>query len=151
MFVLGGGFYATRLYHNLRENAGLVYFVSSRFSVGQTRGTYGAQYACDPPNVSKARAMLLSILKEMQKHDVTDRELRQAKVLLLREIPLSESSVSSIAEAWLDRSLLDLPLDEPYRAARQYLKFTADDVRTAFAKWLRPDDLVEVTQGPPPK
>ncbi len=30
--VLGGGFYATRLYQDLRENAGLVYFVSIRRS-----------------------------------------------------------------------------------------------------------------------
>jgi zinc protease len=149
--VLGGAFYATRLYRDLRENAGLVYFVSSQFSVGQTRGIYAAEYACDPPNVSKARAIVVSNLREMQKHDVTERELRQAKVLLLREIPLSESSVSHIAGGWLTRSLLELPLDEPYRAAHQYLRFKASDVRDAFAKWLRPDDLVEVTQGPPPK
>ena len=38
--VLGGGFYATRLYRDLREKNGLVYFVSSTFTLGQTRGVY---------------------------------------------------------------------------------------------------------------
>src|SRR5208337_78825 len=53
--VLGGGFYATRLYRDLRESRGLVYFVGSEFNVGPTRGVYMVDYACDPPNVRKAR------------------------------------------------------------------------------------------------
>jgi len=149
--VLGGGFYATRLYRDLRENSGLVYFVSSDFNIGQTRGTYVVEYACDPPNVGKARAIVVSNLRDLQNKPVTPRELQQAKVLLLREIPLSESSVDRIAQAWLARSQLDLPLDEPIRAAHRYLALSAADVRAAFARWLRPNDLVEVTQGPNPK
>jgi len=149
--VLGGGFYATRLYRDLREKSGLVYFVDSSFNVGLTRGVYQVEYACDPPNVSKARAIILSNLKDMQTNKVTARELHQAKLMLLRDIPLAESSVDYIAGGWLSRSMLDLPLDEPVRAARIYVKLTPGDVRTAFAKWLRPDDLVEVTQGPAPQ
>ncbi len=149
--VLGGAFYATRLYRDLRENNGLVYFVSSSFQVGLTRGVYEVSYACDPPNVSKARAIVVNDLKEMRAKKVTSRELRQAKVLLLREIPLSESSVEQVATGWLSRSVLDLPLDEPIRAAHRYVKLSSGDVRAAFAKWLRPDALVQVTQGPVPK
>ena len=111
--VLGGGFYATRLYRDLRENNGLVYFVSSAFNVGLTRGVYQASYACDPPNVAKARAIVVRNLKDMRAKKVTSRELRQAKVLLLREIPLAESSVERVATGWLSRSVMDLPLDEP--------------------------------------
>jgi zinc protease len=149
--VLGGAFYATRLYRDLRENSGLVYFVSSRFDLDQVRGVYSVEYACDPPNVAKARAIVVSNLKDMQKTEVTDRELRQAKVLLLREIPLSEASVARIANGWLSRTILDLPLDEPVRAAHRYLDLSAKDVRAAFKKWLRPNDLVQITQGPPPQ
>ena len=32
------------------------------------------------------------------------------------------------------------------RAAHIYVKLTARDVKAAYAKWLRPDDLVEVVQ-----
>ena len=149
--VLGGGFYATRLYRDLREKAGLVYFVESSFNIGLTRGVYQAPYACDPANVAKARALIVSNLKRMQDEKVTDQELKQAKLMLLRNIPLSESSIDSIAEGWLTRSALGLPLDEPVRAGRIYLKLTAGDVRNAFKKWIRPDDLVQVTQGAVPK
>jgi zinc protease len=136
--VLGGAFYATRLYHDLRENNGLVYFVSSTFEVGLTRGVYEVGYACDPPKVSKARAIVVRNLKDMQAKKVSSRELRQAKVLLLREIPLAGSSVGRVATGWLSRSVLDLPLDESIRAAHRYVKLSAGKVREAFAKWLRP-------------
>ncbi|MGA3163377.1 MAG: pitrilysin family protein [Verrucomicrobiota bacterium] len=148
--VLGGGFYATRLYRDLREKSGLVYFVDSSFTVGLTRGVYQVEYACDPPNVSKARAIISSNLKDMQTNMVTAQELHQAKLMLLRDIPLAESSVDYIARGWLSRSVLGLPLDEPVRAARVYVKLDAKDVQTVFATWLRPDDLVQVTQGPAP-
>jgi len=149
--VLGGGFYATRLYRDLREKAGLVYFVSSSFNIGLTRGVYQSSYACDPPNVSKARAMILHDLKQMQTENVSERELHQAKLMLLRDIPLAEASVDGIANGWLTRTALGLPLDEPVRAGMIYTRLTAKDVKNAYAKWLRPDGLVQVTQGPVPK
>jgi zinc protease len=95
--------------------------------------------------------MILSDLKDMRTKKVTARELHQAKVMLLRDIPLAESSMDQIANGWLSRSILGLPLDEPVRAGRIYIKLTAGDVQTAFAKWLRPERLVQVTQGPAPK
>jgi len=149
--VLGGGFYATRLYRDLREKSGLVYYVGSSFTVGQTRGYYTAPYACDPENVTKARAMIIRDLKQMQTEKVTDRELHQAKLMLLRDIPLAESSVGDIAGGWLSRSTLELPLDEPVLAGKIYTQMDAKTVQAAFKKWLRPDDLVQVTQGPEPK
>ena len=148
--VLGGGFYATRLYRDLRQNGGLVYFVSSSFTVGLTRGVYQSAYACDPPNVAKARTLIVNDLKQMQRENVTERELHQAKLMLLRDIPLQQASVDQIANAWLGYVALGLPLDEPVVAGKIYIKLTAADVKTAFAKWLRPGDLVQVTQGPAP-
>jgi zinc protease len=149
--VLGGGFYATRLYRDLREKSGLVYFVDSTFTVGLTRGIYQVEYACDPPNVSKARAVILRNLADMRAKKVTAQELHQAKLMLLRDIPLAESSVDWIANGWLTYSALGLPLDERVHAGRIFVKLDARNVQNAFAKWLRPDDLVQVTQGPVPK
>ena len=61
----------------------------------------------------------------MQTKKVTARELHQAKLMLLRDIPLAESSVDYIARGWLKYSTLDLPLDEPVRAGRIYVKLDA--------------------------
>ncbi len=149
--VLGGGFYSTWFYRDLRENAGLVYFVASSFNIGKTRGIYSVDYACDPQNVSKARAIVVRDLKAIQSTLVTDDELRQAKATLLRQVPLSEGSVESIAGGWIRRATIGLPLDEPVIAAQRYVALTPEQVKAAFAKWIRPDDLVQVTQGPNPQ
>jgi zinc protease len=149
--VLGGGFYATRLYQDLRENAGLVYFVDSSFGVGKTRSTYRVTYACDPQNVSKARAVIERDLKAMQTTVVSGDDLRQAKAMLLRQIPLGEASEQKIAGGLMSRAVIGLPLDEPTVAARHYVDLTADNVKAAFAKWVRPGDLFQVTQGPNPQ
>ena len=149
--VLGGGFYATRFYRDLRENTGLVYSVSSSVNMSKTRGVYEVQYACDPPNVSKARAIVERDLRDLQNKPPTANELEQAKALLLREIPLAESSTDAIAGGMIARATLGLPLDEPIRAARRYMELTPEDVRAAFAKWIHPNDLVQVTVGPTPQ
>jgi len=86
----------------------------------------------------------------MQKEPVPADRLEQAKAMLLRQIPLTESSFDSIAGGLLDRVALDLPLDEPTRAARRYVALTAADVQAAFAKWVRPDGFADVVEGPEP-
>lgn len=149
--VLGGAFYSTWLYRDLRENTGLVYYVSSSFNIGRTRSLYEVKYACDPGNVSKARAIIEHDLRKMQDETVTPDELRKAKALLLREIPLSEVSTESIALGLIYRATIELPLDEPVIAARRYMKLTPEEVRAAFSKWLRIGDIVQVTQGPHPR
>ena len=149
--VLGGAFYATRLYRDLREENGLVYYVTSTFDLGVTRSLYGATFGCDPGNAQKARGILVRDLSQMQASPVTSEELQQAKALLLREIPLSESSVGQIARKLIYLSEHFLPLDEPIRAAHTYVDLTAEQVRAAYQKWLRPGDLVEVIEGPPSK
>jgi zinc protease len=149
--VLSGAFYATRLYHDLREEAGLVYSVGSVLDVGKTRGLFEVVFACDPPNVSKARNMVEENLRKMQTAPVASSELRQAKTLLLRKIPISQSSTERIAQMLLGLSIEGLPLDEPIRAAKEYLKTTTEEVQAVFSKWIRPGAFVQVSLGPEPE
>ena len=149
--VLGGGFYATRLYHDLRQVAGYVYNVNVSMGTSETRGSYSVDYGCDPPNVSKARALIVRDLEQMRTQDVSDAELHQAKALLLRSIPLGESSEESVAGGLLGRAEIGLPLDEPVRAAKKYYALSADDVKAAFAKHIQTDNLVQIVRGPAPQ
>jgi len=146
--VLGGGFYATRLYRDLRESAGLVYSVDSALEMSPTRGIYIVEFGCEPSNVARARGIVVQELRAIQATVVPDDELRRAKAALLRRIPLSESSVERIALGLSARATEGLALDEPTRAAHRYLGLTAEDVKAAFARWIRPEDFVEITEGP---
>jgi zinc protease len=149
--VLSGAFYATRLYRDLRQKAGLVYTVESFVEARKNRSLFGVVYACDPPNAPKARALVERNLREMQTTPITEEELRRAKTLLVRQVSLDEASMDSIAGTLLSRSLDDLPLDESVHAAGQFLETTAEQVRDAFAKWIRPADFVQITVGPNPE
>ena len=147
--ILAGAFYATRLYRDLREEAGLVYTVEAMFHFGKTRSNFGAFYACDPQNVSKARALIVRDLKQMQTEPVSASELSQAKTLLMRQLLLSRSGLGEISGDLLSLAVAGLPLDEPLRAAEHYRKVNAAQIQQAFAHWVRPDDLVQVVLGPP--
>jgi len=149
--VLGGGFYATRLYHDLRQVNGYVYTVGVSLNTSKTRATYIVSYGCDPDKVSKARAIIVRDLDEMRTQNVSDAELQQAKTLLLRQIPLSVSSEDALAQGLLARAVIGLPLDEPVVAARKYMQLTADDIRNAFAKEIDTGNLVQVVRGPAPQ
>ncbi|SPE37335.1 Insulinase family protein [Candidatus Sulfopaludibacter sp. SbA3] len=149
--VLGGGFYATRLYRDLRQKNGYVYNVDNSLHASETRATYSVTYGCDAENVSKARLLVEQELAAMRTTNVTAAELQQAKALLLRQISMSESSEDAVAGGFVARAMLGLPLDEPIRAAQRYYALTADQIRAAFEKWIRPGAFVQVVRGPAPK
>lgn len=147
--VLSGAFYATRLYRDLREKTGLVYSVDSLMQVGKTRALFEIAYASDPENVSKARARIDGNLRDLQTAPISGEELRQARALLVRRVPLSHAGMENIALNLLKLAHDDLPLDEPRTAAKRYLELSAGDIQAAFRKWIRPGDFVQVTVGPP--
>jgi zinc protease len=149
--VLGGGFYATRLYRDLRQKAGYVYNIDNSLQASETRANYSIDYGCDPQNVSKARVMVEQELIDMQKNNVTPAELQQAKALLLRQIPLAEASEDAVAGGLISRARIGLPLDEPTHAAQRYFTLSAEEVRAAFAKYISPANLVQVVRGPVPE
>jgi zinc protease len=149
--VLAGGLYATRLWRELRQKTGYVYGVNDSIEAGETRTNYAIDFGCDPKNVSKARALIDHELIDMGRTNVTSAELQQAKALILRQIPLAESSEDAVAGGFIARSRVGLPLDEPYKAAEKYFDMPADEVRAAFAKWIKPRDFIQVVRGPAPQ
>jgi zinc protease len=149
--VLGGGFYASRLYHDLRDKSGLVYTVNTGFGLYKHRGTYSVSYGCDPDKVTAARAMIVRDVKQMQTTPVSATDLKRAKGILLRRIPLGESSFGAIGGQLLSLSIKGKPLDAVTIAGQHYLELTAPQVQAAYAKHIRPDAFVTAVKGPAPK
>jgi len=147
--VLGGGFYASRLYRELRAERGLVYHVDVSLEASRTRSVYAVHFGCDPDKVPAVREQVVQALRDLQNAPPSQDELRLAKALLLRRIPLAEASVTAVAEGLLRRTILGLSLDEPVEAGRRYVALSGEEVRDAFSRRVRPDGLVQVVQGPP--
>lgn len=109
------------------------------------------QNEIDERHQTKARALVERDLADMRNQDVSQAELQQAKALLLRQIPLSESSEDAVARGLLRRAEIGLPLDEPILAAQRYHDLQAEQVKAAFSRQIRLEDLVQVVSGPPPR
>jgi zinc protease len=149
--ILGGGFYASLLYHDLREVKGYVYYVESNLEAGKTRSIFSISYGCMPDKVQPAKGMILSDLKEMQTRLVSLDRLQDAKALLLGRVPLREQSYAGLGRQLAQYVFLGLPLDEDFREAKAELAVTRSDIRNAMQKWIRLNDFVEVVQGPAPR
>lgn len=149
--VLGREGQASRLFRDLRQKAGLVYDVRSRFILTPSRGTFEVEYGCDPDKVTEAYSLVVRDLMEMQNKPLTTIELRLAKAFAMSNTLLGEASVQAIADGWTTRSAEGLPLDEPFIATKHYMEITAPKIQAAYKKWLRPSDLVETIMGPRPK
>jgi zinc protease len=146
--VLGGGFYASRLYRDLREKAGLVYSVDSSFNLDEKRGIYSISFGSDPANVEKARSLVLHNLKKMQDEPISADDLNRVKGILLRQFALGEASFDGIGGGLLSLAVQGKPLDATTTASKHYLELSATDVQTAFRTYIRPGDFATGVQGP---
>ena len=149
--VLGGSLYASRLSNDLRKNGGLVYGVSSSLDFDKHRSTYTVSYGSDPDKVGAARAMVVRDFAQMQTAPVSADELQRAKGIMLRQIPLGESSFGMIGRQLLQLAEQGKPLDEATIAGQHYLQLTASEVQQAFARYVRPQAFVTAVKGPAPK
>jgi zinc protease len=146
--VLSGGFYASLLYHDLRELHGYVYNVSSGLAAGHNRSTFDVSYGSDPQNIGRAQSLVIEDLTKLQKTPLDNDRLTRAKALVLGELPISIESYDGIGEQFLTLAERGQPLDTPTTQAATMLATTPQQLQAAFAKWIRPNDLVRIVTGP---
>jgi zinc protease len=146
--VLTGGFYASLLYHDLREIHGYAYTVDSTLLPGHNRSRFTINYGADPRNVAAAAHRVVADLTSLQRHPLDAGRLLRAKALVVGSIPVAHESYESVADEMLDYASLGQPLDEDRIDAQAQLAATPERLRAAMARWIRPGDLVEVVQGP---
>ena len=147
--ILGGDF-SSRLNRDLRVRTGYVYSVSSALEWSRSRGRYTVSFGSDGADVPKAEALVRQDLVAMQTVPVSASELARAKAQTLRRLTMQGASVGGIAGSYLRLAELGLPLDSVERAAARYEAISAEEIRRAFATWVRPDGLVQVVKGPAP-
>ena len=99
-----GGFAHSKLFTNVRENAGLAYTISSQLDLfsGQLRMYAGI----DRGNRNQARKLMNHQLLELKKGNFTDFELEQTKEMIRRTLLLAQDSQTSLIERVYLNSLL---------------------------------------------
>jgi len=142
--IFGGGM-SSRLFQEVREKRGLAYSVYS-FAPGYSdAGLFGMYAGCSPAKVGQVAELLLSELRRLAEHGVTDEEMRRAAGQLSGASALAlEDSDTRMSR--LGRSEITLgefsDLDE---ALRRLALVTAEDVRQLAAELVRgPVSIVAV-------
>ncbi|GLQ51193.1 proteinase [Dyella flava] len=148
--VLGGNGFASRLMADIRVKHGYAYGAGSGLHFDRSRSIFFVQYGSDPDKVAAVDGLVRQNLIDMQTTPVKEDELTNARQYEIRSIPVGVASISSIARSLLTWAWHDEPLDQPMVAAKHYLELTPEQVQAAFKKYLKPQSLMQVVQGPPP-
>jgi zinc protease len=149
--ILGGGSLGpeqSRLFRDIRQNAGLVYSIDSQLVAHGARGRFSVEYACAPRNLTRIQSLIEGELTQLRTVPVGDFELGLMKASMIRRVVLADASVSSIGGSLLDDQASALPLDQNQRDARALLATDAAAVQAAFADEILPDHFVRTIEGP---
>ena len=134
--------------NEVRVKRGLTYGISSSLDVNRYRGTFQIEFSSEPAKVRSALSVVKSQIALIRTTPVTPAELSQAKTKLYARELTAEEATSTIVSGVGNIADNQLPLDY-YRTLRQrYSKLTAADLLRAAQRYIHPDHLVEVFEGP---
>jgi zinc protease len=144
------------LFDDLRSNAGFVYSINSTLDIGKVRSTYQFSFASNPENAAAATARLLADLRHLQQDSLTQEDVLRAKQTIIARSVLPQASYAGLAAGLLSAaSGLRDPVSGTYADAagesndwQRFVTLTPEQIRAAFAKWVRIDDFVRVTIEP---
>jgi len=144
----GGGSFDTRLMHELREERGLVYGVSSSYAPGRYRGTLSISLRAAPEHVAAAIALTKSELRRFLTVAPSQRELDRARARLINGTLVAEQATDVIAHHVSTIGFYHLPLTYYRDLRRHYARITPADILAVAKRQLHPDHLVIVQEGP---
>jgi zinc protease len=149
--VLGGGALGpeqSRLFRDIRQNAGLVYTIDSQFNSSGARSRFSIEFACAPENEPRIEGLIGDELKQLRTQPVGDFELALMKASMVRRVVLAGAAVASIGRDYLNYATAGLPLDQAQIDARYLLTTGAPAIQAAFAKDVHPENFVRTIEGP---
>ncbi len=149
--ILGGGSIGpdqSRLFRDLRQNAGLVYTVASQLAPRRRRYQLSIEFACLPQNEPRIASLIDAEIARLKDEPVGDFELALAKASIVRQTVVAQSSSAAIGGALLENASNGYPLDQAEVDARQFMATDARAVQRSFAAYVKPENFVRVIEGP---
>ena len=146
-YVLGGGGFVSRLMKEVREKRGYAYSVYSYFQPQQVAGPFQIGLQTKNEQADEALKVARETLAGFLKQGPTEDELKGAKQNITDGFVLRLDSNRKILDQVAVIAFYQLPLTYLDDYTKQVEKVTAQQVREAFARRVRPDDLVTVVVG----
>jgi len=149
--IFGGGALGpeqSRLFRDIRQDAGLVYSIRSQFSGEKSRAEFSIDFASSPENRERISRLIDTEITRMQTDTVGDFELSLAKAAIARRTIIGVSSLTSIGQALLGDAQDGEPLDQDRLDAQAIIATSARAVKDTFAALVRPTGFVQLVVGP---
>ncbi len=146
-YVLGGGGFVSRLYTQVREKRGLSYSVYSYFAPGLHAGAFSVGLQTRPDQAAQAIALSHAVVAQFVREGPSEQELLAAKSNLIGGFALRLDSNRKLLDNVANIAWNKLPLDYLDTWTASVERLTVADVRTAFARVLRPETMVTVVVG----
>ena len=145
--ILGGAGLISRLAHDIREERGLAYSVSSYFYPMRKAGPFLISLQTRNDQAAVAEELSIDALRRFVEQGPDPSELESAKRNITGGFPLRISSNKKIANNILSIAFYDLPLDYLVTFRERINNVSLEQVKNAFQRRVFPDRLLHVLVG----
>lgn len=146
-YTLGSGGFVSRLMREVREKRGFAYRVNSAFVPMVQPGPFMISLQTKKEQANEALKVTRDVLDHFLSEGPSDAELSAAKQNLAGSFPLALDSNSKLLDSVSVIGFYGLPLDYLDTYVANIEKVTADDVRAAFARHVKQEQLKTVVVG----
>jgi len=148
-YILGGGGFVSRLTEEVREKRGLVYSVYSYFMPMADLGPFQIGFQTKKDQANDALKLVHETLDIFLKNGVTNAELNAAKANIIGGFPMRIDSNSKILDYLAVIGFYKLPLNYLDEYNKKVSGVTAEQIKEAFNRRLKPENFVTIIVGDP--
>ncbi|KAF7600465.1 MAG: peptidase M16 [Candidatus Dactylopiibacterium carminicum] len=146
-YTLGGGGFNARLMKEIRDQRGLAYGAYSYFAPMKAEGLFRIGLQTKAEQAEEAVRVAQETLAKFLQEGPSEAELAAAKANLINSFALSLDSNSKLLGQVADIGFYRRPLDSLDTYAARVQAVTLEDIRAAFARHVKPENLVTVIVG----
>jgi zinc protease len=148
-YVVGGGGFASKLMHEVREKRGLAYSIYTHLYPLDRAGIFVGGVATENKGVGQSLDLIKSELERAAHDGLTEQELRTAKDYLVGSFALRFDTSVKIAGQLLAIQLDDLGIDYIDRRNGEIEAVKVEDIKRVAKRLLQPKNLIVTVVGEP--
>jgi zinc protease len=141
-YILGDG-PSSRLNQAVREQQRLVSSIESAYLPRQLSGLVSVTARADPPNLEKAEAAVLAVVRRIREQGVTEAERQRALITAESSYAFDIETAEGLARDF-GQGETTWTLRDEIEYLNRLRQVTTEQIRAAAARYLRDDDYVRV-------
>ena len=139
--VLSSGM-SSRLFHKLREELGICYYVRAHISPSTDHGEFGVSSGVDPKRIDHAVKAIMDEFRKLKTELVPLEELKKVQTSLVSKIRMSLETSSSVLDYFANRSIFYRDLKDPKQIEKDILSIKSKDIQNLAKEIFNDKDLI---------